>query len=333
MERDFNIDFLRAVGLCLIILAHVSCPQTLFGLRTFDVPLMCFVSGLAYSGRSLPSPMLFYSKRILRLLVPVYIFLVFYFMAVALMGRLPDLQTILRTFLLLDGIGYVWIIRVFLLQMIIMPFMQILQRKMNCGWSGRRICFLMMAFAGYEYFYQQTIYIMPRWLGPIVYYALGYGFIFFVGYNMNATRIKHIFALLFVWVFTAVMISYKVRFDPQSFKYPPHGLFIAYGVACSISLFLLLRSFPSLASIVIFCPASRKIVEYISRRTIWIYLWHIPMLDIVFYANIQSWMIRWAVVSSGACLLVFLQVRIVKLIAYHMRSKQISSFLLNYLTK
>jgi fucose 4-O-acetylase-like acetyltransferase len=47
-NRDLRIDILRVAGLLLIILAHVSPPFLLFQFRTFDVPLMVFVSGLSY---------------------------------------------------------------------------------------------------------------------------------------------------------------------------------------------------------------------------------------------------------------------------------------------
>ena len=51
-SRDFTIDMLRFVGVSLILLAHIVPPDGLFQLRSFDVPLMIFVSGLSYSGNA-----------------------------------------------------------------------------------------------------------------------------------------------------------------------------------------------------------------------------------------------------------------------------------------
>lgn len=78
-ERDVSIDFLRFLGLSLIILAHVSPSNFILQIRTFDVPLMFFVSGLAYSGRKIDFSKSFYYHRIKRLLIPVYIFITCYY--------------------------------------------------------------------------------------------------------------------------------------------------------------------------------------------------------------------------------------------------------------
>lgn len=69
-ERDESIDLLRFVGLSLIILAHVSPPEVLFNLRCFDVPLMLFVSGLTYAGRSVDTGWRFLVHRFMRLIIP-----------------------------------------------------------------------------------------------------------------------------------------------------------------------------------------------------------------------------------------------------------------------
>lgn len=72
--RDNSIDFLRGIGILLIILAHCSPPIFLFNLRVFDVPLMLFVSGLAFSNRKYHSIPKFLYHRAKRLLIPLYIF-------------------------------------------------------------------------------------------------------------------------------------------------------------------------------------------------------------------------------------------------------------------
>ena len=76
--RDLSIDYLRFVGLSLIILAHASVPFTLTQIRCFDVPLMIFISGLTASQKTFPSYGKYIVSRTKRLLVPVYIFLTLY---------------------------------------------------------------------------------------------------------------------------------------------------------------------------------------------------------------------------------------------------------------
>lgn len=41
-QRDLYIDFLRFIGISLIILAHVEAPSGITQFRSFDVPLMVF---------------------------------------------------------------------------------------------------------------------------------------------------------------------------------------------------------------------------------------------------------------------------------------------------
>lgn len=48
-RRDSSVDYLRVVGLLLIILAHVHAPKIVHQIRTFDVPLMVFTSGMCYA--------------------------------------------------------------------------------------------------------------------------------------------------------------------------------------------------------------------------------------------------------------------------------------------
>lgn len=80
MVRDKKIDILKAIGAILIILAHVSNSPLILQLRNFDVPLMVMISGyLAVDSlKKSESNMDYYRKRFIRLVVPTYIFLIFF---------------------------------------------------------------------------------------------------------------------------------------------------------------------------------------------------------------------------------------------------------------
>ena len=126
MERDERIDILRFIGLAMVIFAHVNPPDLLFQLRDFDVPLMVIVSalsfGLSYSPQHSYKSYLW--KRIKRLVFPVWIFLSIYFTAEYIVfpeSLELNLQTIMSSYMLTSGIGYVWIIRVFLLVALLSP--------------------------------------------------------------------------------------------------------------------------------------------------------------------------------------------------------------------
>lgn len=76
--RDNSIDILRFIGLMLLVLAHVGPPNWLMQLRSFDVPLMVFVSGLTAARKEYTSYKGFILKRFKRLVLPVWIFLSIY---------------------------------------------------------------------------------------------------------------------------------------------------------------------------------------------------------------------------------------------------------------
>ena len=132
-DRIIFIDYLKIIGLFCIILAHVCTNQYILQIRNFDVPLMVVISGfLAIDSykRSIENDQSifnYYWKRISRLLIPTWMFLSLYFLLVFLLvfitkGNYPySFSTILRSFLLLDGIGYVWIIRVYLICALLTP--------------------------------------------------------------------------------------------------------------------------------------------------------------------------------------------------------------------
>ena len=123
--RDYRVDFLRFCGVCLIILAHCSPPSLIFQARNFDVPMMVLIAGISFGLSFKEQPYLNCVKsRFKRLLLPVWCFLIIYFSSCLLFAfptMLPSTSKIFHTFLLNDGIGYVWIIRVFLMVALIAP--------------------------------------------------------------------------------------------------------------------------------------------------------------------------------------------------------------------
>ena len=143
-ERYNYIDFLRFVGITLIVLAHIQAPFTITQIRIFDVPLMVFVSGLSYSGRTInASWSSFYWPRIKRIIIPVYIFLTFYFILFYVLKLPLTWGMVANSFLLATdgGIGFVWIMRVFLLVMVVTPFLIEVNNKFK-GW----FYYLLLAF-------------------------------------------------------------------------------------------------------------------------------------------------------------------------------------------
>lgn len=149
MNRDIKIDFMRFIGISLIILAHVSPPNLIFQLRNFDVPLMVILSGYLYSIKNKQKNkfnLSYFLKRFRRLVIPVWIFLSILFIGIFLINpKMITLKLLLTSFTLYTGIGYVWIIRVYL---IIALFGEILIKIIN-----KNIIILFISYLIYELWY------------------------------------------------------------------------------------------------------------------------------------------------------------------------------------
>ncbi|MFQ3221147.1 MAG: fucose 4-O-acetylase-like acetyltransferase, partial [Paraglaciecola sp.] len=104
----------------MIIFAHIGSYGVLFQIRNFDVPLMVLVSGMSF-GLSYKTNEEYFNylwKRVKRLIFPVWIFLTVYFVSLLMLDPQSldlDLKTVITSYLLIGGIGYVWIIKVFIL--------------------------------------------------------------------------------------------------------------------------------------------------------------------------------------------------------------------------
>ena len=79
-NRFAHIDRLKVLGLLLVILAHVDLPAWLAQIRSFDVPLLVFLSAcLARKSFVGGCVIQYYRKRFFRLAVPAWVFAVYYF--------------------------------------------------------------------------------------------------------------------------------------------------------------------------------------------------------------------------------------------------------------
>lgn len=284
VSRNYNYDFLKFVGISCVILAHTGVHGLIFQLRNFDVPLLVLLSGISfaeYSSTNFQSYKEYILKRFIRLVVPTWIFLAFYNIAIFLLfNERPILKTILLQFSLTGdvdtGVG-VWIIRIFFSMSIISIFL----KKINTNIKTNNIFYLTIAlsFAVYEYveyisFTNLDIdkYILLQY---IVFYTVSYGFIFLYGLRMlffSKKEIKyHIVAFAFIFAIFACynLIKYNEFIGTQEYKYPPRIYYISYALFISFTLFYL-----TLYSEYFNFFKKNIIVNFIGKSTMWIYLWH-----------------------------------------------------------
>lgn len=328
--RDHNIDLLRFLGLSLIVLAHVCPPLLVLNIRCFDVPLMVFVSGLTCYRKDICLSWNYLSHRFARLVFPVWIFLTIYFLmlyAASFVGLDFGLtfKQVYESYLLLDGIGFVWIIRVLLLIALVTPGLirinQIIKNNTIFIWiySIALILYLLIAY----YKVGMDIALVRDW----IYYAIGYGFVFLLGIRIKELKSWDKFLLLAVvillFVIMGVVDKYHVGSDGSIYyhindwKYPPTNIFLLYGIIMSVFCFVL-----------VYCKHRMElnvVINFIGCNSIWIYLWHIPFVSITARMNIE-WLMRFMIVYIGAIGVYYVQLYLINVI-----TKRKDFFLSRYL--
>ncbi len=315
-QRDERIDLLRFIGLAMVILAHVYPPMWLAQLRNFDVPLMVLVSALSFSASvKQESYGQYVWARVKRLVFPVWLFLTLYFAvqwAFAYPQVLPDFQKIIRSYTMIDGIGYVWVIRVFLLVALLAPFIYRFHQRTTANSLYFRV--LLLWYLAYEVAVNM---ILPELTGisrtilrNTLFDAVPYALLFALGLRIPAMTKPE--QLRFFAFFSAIFVVLAGWFfwqqgsfvRTQSFKYPPQHYYLAYALMCAFLLWLLAE--PVLQGL----RRSRLIgfVLFAGSNSIWIYLWHIFFLHI--FAH--NWALQYVLVFGCSALVTWLQVSLIQ---------------------
>lgn len=299
LKRDNSIDLMRFIGLTMIVLAHIglSKENPLFQLRCFDVPLMVFTSGLAFSGKSIGAYFPFICKRSLRLLVPVYVFVTAYILLNPVLSDLGLVmhyqpERIFGTYILRlqPTIGYVWIIRVFLIVMLMTPLLLKVEKLLKPGWCVYVLAAFMLDFQDLLVEWLQpfrTVILVEDW----ILYAMAYPTVFLVGLRFRNASMKERLVVMMFLVAAMVVKGIGVaeeygtwmRFQP--FKYPPQSYFLLWGITVSCFLWTTSRWWARVLD--------NGLFTFIGRNTIWIYLWHIPFVNIVVGGPFDGWALVW----------------------------------------
>lgn len=302
-KRDTYIDFLRALGLLLLIGVHVNAPEWYKPLRSFDVPLMVFISAVCY--KPIQGGYLAYGvKRLKRIYIPVFIFLCILFSITGIVSTVTDYSIftpskIVGSFLLLNSpsIGYVWIMRVFLLMALITPFLDRVVKKVN--WI------IILLIIGLMILLQsvivQSVYFIVNpaisfIFNEIIVYTIGYSPLVMLGLGISQFKKNELIISILVLGLSvlACTIYNDWNFIPNQYKYPPTTFYIVYGLFASC----LLWSFKNILSPYILSP----FVIYLSRNSMWLYLWHIVPVYMIAPFNCipNTWFLRYLIVVAIA---------------------------------
>lgn len=245
--RSPFIDVLRGIGLLMVILAHVQPCGIVYELRTFDVVLMVFVSGLTFSVKPDFNYWQYLKKRTSRLIIPTYIFLsVFFLLSWVFTSHHESLSNMLLSYTLIGGIGYVWIIRIFLLIMIVAPLLNKLINHLPLTlFFFVQITILIATDSFYE-ISSHSPFAIKRFLEIILIPTLGYSVPYCVALRLKQIgNIKEILKLMTI-VLAFSGLYFYLHGDSiliNDYKTPPRTLYLAYGILVSLLLHYIAQRF------------------------------------------------------------------------------------------
>jgi len=322
VNRNTNLDFLRFIGISCIILAHMGVPGIIFQARNFDVPLMVLLSGISFSqfsSKNYSHYRNYLYSRFLRLIIPTWIFLVFYnYVNYLGSSEIPSLYNLFLQFSLTAGsnIG-IWIIRIFFSMAIIAPLLLKINNKIDSNKS-----FYIMTIFTYI-IYEVLLYNSKQFLPEnifkitklVIFFTVSYGLIFLYGVRLSSLNKRSIQSHIFL--FSVIFISYLIfiliqndKFIPtQQFKYPPQIYYLSYALFISTALYYITK----FNQIII---EKFNLFQFIGRSTLWIYLWHWFFIKLYNYCKFDfNFLLKYILIYTITIMLVYIQTKFIHLVA------------------
>jgi len=314
-KRDITIDILRLLGLIGVILAHCSIPGPLFELREFDVTMLVLASGMSYAcaaGKqeepvTVRSWFSYVVKRFQRLIVPVWIFLVFYFLFFWLVFDVSyDWRYLLSSFALTSsGIQFVWVFRVFFTSAIFNPLLGSFVSKKGTVWSLR--CFGVVLVLN-EVLIVESAELLPasanRVLSFVLFYTVAYAMISGLGIVLQQMKNRNQWKLLLISAFVWAFFGFRSGWSSlQAYKYPPQLYYIGYGFMVTVFIDLLLSQKKQKEK------AESRCLLWLSRHSMDIYLAHILVIYFVQALSLGSsisWVLQFLLYFGCSVVLVML---------------------------
>ena len=315
INRNLSIDIVRVISLTAIFLLHAAPARIAFSLLQFCVPAMLFISGLCFkeniaTGKEYRA---YLKKRFVKLFIPMSCFAFLFSIAVdifcLLIGRekLFSPSDILAGTLLYDGVGYVWIMRVFFLVACLSPVACLFRKQKND-----------IAFVGTTV----LLYVIYRLLynvvsdGTWIYHVLNYFvfdtipyfivFLFAVRYKDYSPRKRTVSAGLLL-VATVVILAFH-NFDVSIIygtKYPPQLPYLTYGLLVSVLLYELF----------VFLEKKLKMnrllkgIQQISINSNKLYIAHIPFAYFTMFVEERiklPYILKLTVITLGAFITLYI---------------------------
>ncbi len=328
-------------------------------IRGFDVPTMVVLSAVLARGSYERSKGTgdFISKRVKRLVIPTWIFLVGFYVCMLIVGKLPSYSDVIKSFffqrdsgiagyvwiiwiyilwiflvgfyvcMLIVGklpsysdviksfffqrdsgiAGYVWIIWIYILCACVVPVYEKIERNMS---TKKALIIIFFTTIGYELICKYTMLYEYRILYYTIFSIIPYGIITCIAMlysNLKKSeKSRIIVSLLGMHLIYVFILAKEGYVSVNLFKYPARFYYWSYGVPIG---FLLIELFKKLDLKL----RNSGMIVFVSKHSLWIYLWHIFALAIVKYViGIENWIIQFIFVFGFSIIATLVQVKIIK---------------------
>ncbi|MBO5478006.1 MAG: acyltransferase [Clostridia bacterium] len=285
MERKVELDYLKVIGIIMIILAHVCNNVIVYKFRNFDVILLIMISGILVSNKQFDSKkevLEYYKKRFFKIIFPTWIFLLIlftgnYFANFWNLGIEISVKDIIDSFIFTnDGIRYTWIIRVFTFTALFTPLLCNMKKKMNYKiyWSIMLGLYLLYSILLKLNVFNniQVINLGFNYIVPYVCIIFSLGL-----YTSDIKKNKLLVISLIniaVYIILEVILKVNTIEGMKSFKYPPSLYYLTYGIGISLLLYYFFKY------IINNKLRTSSIISYISKNSLYLYFIHIPFLQL-----------------------------------------------------
>lgn len=316
IERDVSIDVLRWLALTGIIMVHISPSPFWEQVRSFDVPMMVFLSAYCFSQSSyikVDSYKAYCIKRFKRLVLPCWFFLIAYFFVYYKVLCHPiDWLNVGLCFSLLTP-WYLWIIRIFVLMSLIAPLIMRPVMRMSS-----KVFFLTIASG---LCINELLCHLSKSYGYVVMImTFSYILVFIYGIYVDKLSNKQLSIIGCCALLLFLMMAFLYIHKHGNFilvgryKYPPSLYYLSYAYMCISFLWgMRLKITTALRKLSLL-----RIVTFIGSHTLWIYLWHIPVVSLA--TPLHSATIRFIFVYLIAIIITYVQSCIVKQLCSHMKN-------------
>lgn len=309
-KRLYHVDRLKAFGLLLVILAHVDLPTWLAQIRSFDVPLLVFVSG--YLARKSYCNKIgivsYYKKRFARLVIPAWFFAAFFWLVQSVVLEPPAVLDLFRGLTFqrdTNMLGMLWIIWVYIVCALLIP---VVDKFKNRETGYGILILLLIVFQGLCSF---TNLSDNRLLYCTVFTVIPYGAVTYLGYRYEdmTSKVKCYLAFGTTSVFVTTMAaSWFINgriFLITDYKYPAQLYFLCYAIPIILALFEYLPAFDKYKA--------SGIVQFMSKSSLWIYLWHILVLYAVkmFIEDPSFWWLQYMIIVPVSVAITWVQNKVI----------------------